>query len=122
VYTVAKHAGVSIATVSRTLTGSLKVAPETRQRVMQAAEDLNFEPNPSARRLAHKKTETVALVFPDLSGPYYSAVIRGAEREAGKSNHNLLIYGTHGKDDSGRFLRSLISSEISCPAALLRNS
>ena len=62
VYTVAEHAGVSIATVSRTLAGSRKVSPATRQRVMQAIEDLNFEPNLSARRLAYMKTETIALL------------------------------------------------------------
>jgi DNA-binding LacI/PurR family transcriptional regulator len=109
VYTVAKHAGVSIATVSRTLAGSHKVTPETRQRVMQVVDDLNFEPNPSARRLAHKKTETIALVFPDISGPFYSTVIRGVEQEAGRHDHNVLIYGTHGKEGSGRFLRTLTS-------------
>jgi DNA-binding LacI/PurR family transcriptional regulator len=109
VYTVAKHAGVSIATVSRTLAGSRKVSPSTRQRVMQAIEDLNFEPNPSARRLAYMKTATIALVFPDISGPFYSTVIRGVEQEAGRHNHNVLIYGTHGKESSGRYLRTLSS-------------
>jgi len=109
VYTVAEHAGVSIATVSRTLAGSRKVSPATRQRVMQSIEDLNFEPNPSARRLAYMKTETVALVFPDISGPFYSTVIRGVEQEAGRHNHNVLIYGTHGKESSGRYLRTLSS-------------
>jgi LacI family transcriptional regulator len=76
---------------------------------MQVIEDLNFQPDPAARRLAHKKTETIALVFPDISGPYYSSVIRGVEQEAGNFNYNVLIYGTHGKEGSGRFLRSLIS-------------
>jgi len=109
VYTVAEHAGVSIATVSRTLAGSRKVSSATRQRVMQAIEDLNFEPNPSARRLAYMKTETIALVFPDISGPFYSTVIRGVEQEAGRHNHNVLIYGTHGKESSGRYLRTLSS-------------
>ena len=109
VYTVAEQAGVSIATVSRTLAGSRKVSPGTRQRVMQAIEDLNFEPNPSARRLAYMKTDTIALVFPDISGPFYSTVIRGVEQESGRHDHNVLIYGTHGKEGSGRFLRTLSS-------------
>ena len=109
VYTVAEQAGVSIATVSRTLAGSRKVSPDTRQRVMQAVEDLDFEPNPSARRLAYKKTETLALVFPDISGPFYSTVIRGVEQQAGRHGHNVLIYGTHGKEGSGRYLRTLSS-------------
>lgn len=109
VYTVAEHAGVSIATVSRTLADSRKVSSATRQRVMQAIEDLGFEPNPSARRLAYMKTETIALVFPDISGPFYSTVIRGVEQEAGCHNYNVLIYGTHGKESSGRYLRTLSS-------------
>lgn len=109
VYTVAKHAGVSIATVSRTLAGSPKVSPETRRRVLRSVEVLNFEPNPSARRLAQKRTDTIALVFPDIAGPYYSTVIRGVEQEAGRHDNNVLIYGTHGKESSGRFLRMLTS-------------
>jgi LacI family transcriptional regulator len=109
VYTVARLAGVSIATVSRTLAGSSKVAPETRQRVLQAIETLGFVPDPSARRLASQRTDTIALVFPDISGPYYSSVIRGVEHAAGCYDHNVLIYGTHGKESSGRFLRDLTS-------------
>lgn len=76
---------------------------------MQAIEDLSFEPNPSARRLAYMKTETIALVFPDISGPFYSTVIRGVEQEAGRHDYNVLIYGTHGKESSGRYLRTLSS-------------
>jgi LacI family transcriptional regulator len=76
---------------------------------MRAIEELNFEPNPTARRLAYKKTETIALVFPDISGPFYSTVIRGVEQEAGRRDHNVLIYGTHGKESSGRYLRTLSS-------------
>lgn len=109
VYTVAEQAGVSIATVSRSLAGSRKVSPDTRQRVMQAIEDLNFEPNPSARRLAYMKTETIALVLPDISGPFYSTFIRGVEQEARRHDHNVLIYGTHGKEGSGCYLRTLTS-------------
>jgi len=109
VYTVAKQAGVSIATVSRTLAGSPKVKPATRDRVLKVIEELNFQPDPSARRLAHQKTETIALVFPDISGPYYSSVIRGVEQAAGRYNYNVLIYGTHGKESSGRYLSTLTS-------------
>ncbi len=91
------------------MAGSPNVAPETRQKVMLAVEALHFEPNPSARRLACQKTDTIALVFPDISGPFYSTVIRGVEQEAGRYNNNVLIYGTHGKESSGRFLRKLTS-------------
>ncbi len=109
VYTVAERAGVSIATVSRTLAGSPKVASLTRQRVLQVVDELNYVPHPAARRLAHQRTDTIALVFPDISGPYYSSVIRGVEQATGVHDYNVLIYGTRDKARSDQFLRGLTS-------------
>ena len=107
VYTVAKKAGVSVATVSRVLNNSPKVKEKTRARVLKIADELNYQPNASARGLALKRTDIIALIFPDISGPFYSEVIRGVESETGRHNYNVLIYGTHGKDSSARFLRDL---------------
>ncbi len=107
IYTVAEEAGVSIATVSRVLNDSPKVKEETRAKVLRAVEKLGYQPNASARGLALKRTEIIALIFPDISGPFYSEVIRGVESEVSQQNYNLLIYGTYGKASSARFLRFL---------------
>jgi len=107
IYTVAEKAGVSIATVSRVLNNSPKVKEETRAKVLRVMEELGYQPSASARGLALNKTEIIALIFPDISGPFYSEVIRGVESEVSQHNYNLLIYGTYGKASSARFLRLL---------------
>lgn len=107
VYTVAERAGVSVATVSRVLNNSPKVRESTKARVLEVMDQLNYRPSASARGRALNRTEIMALIFPDISGPFYTEVIRGVESEADKNNYNVLIYGTHGKTGSSRFLRIL---------------
>jgi LacI family transcriptional regulator len=96
IYTVAEKAGVSIATVSRVLNGTARVNEQTRAKVHQAMDALGYQPNASARGLAANTTETIALVFPKLSGPFFSELIRGAEIAASDSDYHLLIYGASG--------------------------
>lgn len=91
--TVAAKAGVSVATVSRFLNGNARINAETEARVREAIEDLGYVPNASARELATHTTRTIALIFPKLSGPFFSALIRGAEMETSASGYHLLIYG-----------------------------
>ncbi len=110
IYTVAKQAGVSIATVSRVLTNSNKVRPATREKVLRTMEEMGYHPNVAARRLALQTSGTIAMLFPDLSGPYYSMVISGVDQEASRHDYTLLIYGTHEKTASaGRFMQLLAS-------------
>ena len=97
IYTVAENAGVSIATVSRVLNGTARVNAQTRARVLRAMDELGYQPNASARGLAANTTKTIALVFPKLSGPFFSVLIRGAEIAATESDYHLLIYGASGE-------------------------
>jgi LacI family transcriptional regulator len=96
IYTVAQRAGVSISTVSRVLNDYPLVKAETRAKVLQAVEALGYQPNASARSLAANTTGTIAVVFPKLSGPFFSALIHGAEIAASESGYHLLIYGASG--------------------------
>jgi LacI family transcriptional regulator len=93
IYDVAERAGVSIATVSRVLNGSRKATAATREAVLQAAHELGYRPNAAARSLAGQATETLALVFPEISSPFFAEIIRGAEIEARQHQYHLLIYG-----------------------------
>ncbi len=93
IYDVAERAGVSIATVSRVLNGSSKAAPATREAVLQAVAELGYRPNAAARSLAGHATDTLALVFPEISSPFFAEIIRGAEIEARQQQYHLLIYG-----------------------------
>jgi len=80
---VAREAGVSLATASRSLNGSTrKVNDEYRQRVLAAAARLNYSPNFSAQAVAKGSTSTVALLVSDIADPYFSSIAAGVIRAA----------------------------------------
>jgi LacI family transcriptional regulator len=106
IYEVARHAGVSIATVSRVQRGNGPVAEGTRERVEKAIEQLEYRPSPSARALAARRHDATAIVFPDLSGPYFSGVIEGFER-AVTGGQSVMILGTHGREDADELVADL---------------
>jgi len=107
IYEVARHAGVSIATVSRVNRGDGPVAATTRERVTRSIEQLDYRPHPSARSLAASRHDARGIVFPDLSGPYYSAVIHGFEDEAVQARQSVLILGTHGRASADDLVQDL---------------
>ncbi len=97
---VARHAGVSIATVSRVMRESKDVRPDTRERVMAAAADLHYTPSQLGRQLAERRHAANGIVFPDLSGPYYAEVVLGYEAVAAELRRSVLILSTNGRDDA----------------------
>lgn len=107
IYDVARHAGVSIATVSRVLNDSARVSKDTRARVLEAVETLGYQPKAAARGLALNRTEIIGLVFPDIAGPFFSEMVRGVQSEARKHHYHLLIYSVDRRERSDRLLRVL---------------
>jgi LacI family transcriptional regulator len=107
IYTVAERAGVSIATVSRVLRDSDRVAPATRDRVLTAADELGWRPSRLARGLAGERTGAVGLVFPDLVGRYVAEVVLGFEQHAIASDLSVLVLGTHGRPSAERMATDL---------------
>ena len=112
VYEVARHAGVSTATVSRVLAGYERVLPATRDKVLNAVTELGYVPSGAARDLAARRTGVLGLCFPDLAQDegegdaayWYDEVIRGMERAARRSGYAVLIAASHHRDDSGLVL------------------
>jgi LacI family transcriptional regulator, galactose operon repressor len=104
---VAKHAGVSTATVSRTLRDPEIVSPSTRERVQRAVQELAFEPSHLGRQLAERRHAANGIVFPDLSGPYYAEVVLGYEEVAAEAGRSVLILSTHGRRDVAAMVREL---------------
>jgi LacI family transcriptional regulator len=109
IYQVAQRAGVSIATVSRAFRRSELVAPATRERIEQAARELNFMPSRSARSLAEGRQAANGIVFPDLSGPYYAEVVLGYEEAAAELGRSVLILATHRRPNAAELVRDLAS-------------
>lgn len=89
---VAKLAGVSVATVSRVVSASdYPVRAETRDRVMQAVERLHFYPNDLARGLFQVRTNTIGVIVPDASNPYYPEIVRGVEQVAADHSYAVIF-------------------------------
>jgi LacI family transcriptional regulator len=91
IYDISKAVGVSIATVSRVLNGSARVSEEVRTKVQRAVRDLDYHPNALARSLVHKSTQTLALVVPDISNPFFPEIARGVEDAANKAGYNVIL-------------------------------
>jgi LacI family transcriptional regulator len=94
---VAGAVGVSITTVSRALTDPDKVAPETRARVAAAAEALGYTANRAASGLRAGRTNTIGLLVPDLSNPYFAAVAMGIAERA--RAHGVAVFVTDSQED-----------------------
>lgn len=92
---VADRAGVSVATASRVLSGSTHpVAASTRERVLAAASELDFEPNLLASGLARRRMRAVAVLVHDMTDEYFSEIARGIEDEAYAHGYVTLICNT----------------------------
>lgn len=92
---VAERAQVSVASVSRVLTGAGPVTEPTRLKVLEAVEALAYVPHSGARSLSTSRTDTVGVILPDLFGEFFSELIRGMDVAARASGLHLIVSSTH---------------------------
>jgi len=88
---VAARAGVSLSTVSRALNGNPTVDPVLAERVKDAATELDYTASPVARSLVLGRTQTVAVVVPDLGNPTFQAILRGLSHAAAADDYHVLV-------------------------------
>ena len=112
---VAKAAGVSIPTVSRVLTSSKFVAPELRERVMKAVEDLGYRPNGAARATRSGKRSMVAVLTGGTSQYGYAKTIEGVEKAARQAGMSVIIAVVESDEDEA--VNSAIDLVLSQPVA-----
>lgn len=91
---VAQAAGVSVTTVSRFLNGTLDLPERTRTAVEAAIQDLNYQPNPHARRLSRGRSDTIGLVIPDIATPFFATLVAAVEAEADRRGLGLTLHAT----------------------------
>ena len=105
---VARRAEVSVASVSRVLTGAGAVTEATRKRVMEAVEVLQYVPHSGARSLSTSKTSTIGVILPDLYGEYFSELIRGMDLAARALGYHLIVSSSHDDaDEASAAIRSM---------------
>lgn len=92
---VAKHAGVSITTVSHVINKSRYVSPETRKRVQKAIRELRFYKDARAGRLASGQSNFFGLIVSDIANPFFPELIRGFESAALKRRFDTLLFDTN---------------------------
>lgn len=93
---MARHAGVSMKTVSNVVNGYQYVRPATRDRVRRSIEALSYRPNLAARRLASGRAGAIALVLPEINVPFFAELARIVYEQALASNTRVIIEQTIG--------------------------
>ena len=112
---VARKANVSPTTVSRVLNGcdANHMRPETRQRVLQALEELGYVPIKAARVLRRRLTGVIAVLLPDISNPFFARLVRGVTMVAFQHNASTLICDSeHSLEKEKRYLDILLEENV----------
>jgi LacI family transcriptional regulator len=94
IHDVAAHVGMSAMTVSRVLNKSTRVAEATRQKIEDAIQALGYVPNTLARGL-RAATRTLGLIIPDVSNPFFTDIVHGAEEVAWQQGYTVFLGNTH---------------------------
>jgi DNA-binding LacI/PurR family transcriptional regulator len=88
---VAERAGVSVASVSRALSGARGVREPIRLRILEAAQELSYRPNRAARDLRVRSSRAVGVLIPDIENPFFTSLVCGIEDVLGKTDYSLLL-------------------------------
>ena len=120
IYDIAQRAGVGIATVSRVLNGSERVADRTRETVQQAMSDLGYRPNRAARRLAVRgpNRPRVAALLPLFSTNFYFSVSRPIAQGLMAADMDLVLYDVANREAKNRLLDRIVA-ERACEGLIL---
>lgn len=92
---VAKLAGLSRTTVSRVINNQPYVTDEKRNRIAEAMNELGYVPNSSARRLRSQRTETIAVLLPRVTNPFFGKLIESMEEKAAYWGYQVIVCQTH---------------------------
>ncbi len=104
IYDIAKRANVGIGTVSRVLNEHPAVSPETRQRVLAVAKELEYHPNAAAQRLARKRNKAIIALMPTITNYFFVEMLKGIQETLYHNDFDLILYGIHHADQLGTYL------------------
>ena len=105
---VAKRAGVSPMTVSRVVNGSDAVSPRLRQRVERALAETGYMPNTLARNLRARRTDTIALLLPDMTNPFFTTLAHGVETATREAGLTMILANSDESEDEERRLAQML--------------
>ena len=108
---VAKQAGVGVGTVSRVINARSAVSPNTRQRVLDAIEELDYRPNPSAQRLSRGRSHTIGVIAPFFIADSYIHRLQGIESVLNKTDYDMVLFNVENQVQRTRIFESLPGTE-----------
>lgn len=114
---IARMAGVSLGTVSHVLNDSAGVRQTLRDRVLEAVQAAGYQPSQLARGLRRVKTNMIGMIIPDITNPFFPAVVRGAEDVAFSNGYRLILCNTD--NDHSKELVHLNELRTYLPAGLI---
>lgn len=110
---VARLAGCSIATVSRVLAGKGYISTEAREKVENAAKELQYRPNRVARSLRAQKSRVIGLILSDIRNPFFSEISRAVENVALAAGYSVLICNTdEDPNKEARYLELMAEEKV----------
>lgn len=110
---IAKLAGVSVATVSRVLNHPEVVQETTKNHVLDVMKKHNYTPNWFARSLNLDRTNTIALIIPNIENEMYQKITAGVEQIAHKKNFTILLCNTHNEISvEEKYLNMIITRKV----------
>lgn len=92
---IAKITELSLATVSRVFNESHLVSPKTREKVLKAAKELDYQPNIMAAALRSGKSKIIGVIVPEVNNFFFSGIINGIEKIVSDSGYNIIISQSH---------------------------
>src|SRR6195952_943902 len=92
---IAKALGLSTSTVSRALRGGYEISAETKKRVLEYPEKINYHPNPIALSLKEQKSHSIGVVVCEVANNYFSQAINGIESIAYNRGYHVIITQSH---------------------------
>ncbi len=107
IHNVAQEAGVGIGTVSRVVNNSPDVKPATRERVLAAIHRLNYKPDPIARSMISKRTNSIGTIVPFFTRPSFIELLRGVEAVIARLGRELVLYNVETSAQRDHFFREL---------------
>jgi DNA-binding LacI/PurR family transcriptional regulator len=114
---IAKIAGVSLGTVSNVLNNTAKVREPKRTRVLEAVRAAGYQPSQLARGLRRDTTNMIGMIIPDITNPFFPAVVRGAEDVAFSNGYRLILCNTD--NDHSKEIIHLNELRTYLPAGLI---
>lgn len=110
---VAKKAGVSVTTVSRVINNYGYISQKTRQNVMNAMNELNYQPNSLARSLHGKSTRLIGVIFPAITNPFFAELVEQIEQKLFDQGYKVILCNAgNDKEKEREYIKMLLANQV----------